>query len=99
MFTFTSGKCYLTQANYTVGGSLTKATKDGETISYDIADGKIEAQLTFVSVDGSAPSVTPAQDCALTAPLTKSEPDAEYPTYTCTITKNMVHSTGATGTV
>lgn len=89
--------CYLTQANYTVGGSLTTATKDGEVISYDISEGKVTASLTFVSVNGTAkPTITSGTaptDWAETSPLTKSEPDADYPTYTCEITKALVHAT------
>lgn len=37
---------YVTQANYSVTCELTKATKDGETVCYDITAGKITAQLT-----------------------------------------------------
>lgn len=87
--------CYLTTANYTIGGSLTTATKDGKVVSYDISDGKVTASLTFVSVDGTAkPTITAGTlptDWTITTPLTLSEPDADYPTYTCEISKCLVH--------
>ena len=94
-FTFTEGTggCYLTQANYTASGSLTKAQKDGETISYDISEGKIEAALTFVSTTGTKPTLTPGSGWTFTQELTKSEPDSDYNSYTCTLTKNLVHHT------
>lgn len=87
--------CYLTQANYTVSGGLTKATKDGETIAYDISDGKIEAALTFVSTSGSAPTLSVGTGWEMTSPLTKSEPDSDYNQYTCTLTKNLTHTSSS----
>lgn len=87
--------CYLTQATYNVSGTLTKATKDGETIAYDISEGKIEATFTFVSTTGSAPTLSKGSDWEYTSPLTRSEADADYTQYTCTLTKNLSHHTGA----
>ena len=46
-FTLSGQGCYLTQASYTASGSLTKATKDGETIAYDISDGQLQASITI----------------------------------------------------
>lgn len=90
--------CYLTTANYTIGGSLTTATKDGKVVSYDISDGKVTASLTFVSIDGTTkPTIsagTLPTDWTISSPLTLSEPDADYPTYTCEISKCLVHHKG-----
>lgn len=92
-FNFSGTGCYLTTANYSINSSLTKATKDGSTIAYDISDGKIEAALTFVSTTGNAPTLSAATGWEITSPLTKSEPDSDYAQYTCTITKNLAHTT------
>lgn len=77
-FTFSGTGVYLTTANYNVSSSLTKATKNGDTIAYDISDGKIEASLTFVSTTGSAPTLSADTGWEITSPLTKSEPDSDY---------------------
>lgn len=94
-FTLRGDGCYLTSANYTISGSLTKATKDGETVAYDIADGKIEAQVEIVQTGTVAPSFASGADFTITSPLTKTEGDAAYPTWTATVTKNLTHHTAA----
>lgn len=94
-FTLSGDGCYLTSANYTISGSLTKATKDGETVAYDIADGKIEAQVEIVQTGAASPSFAAGNDFAITSPLTKTDGDAAYPTWTATVTKNLTHHAGA----
>lgn len=94
-FTLSGVGCYLTSANYTISGSLTKATKDGETVAYDIADGKIEAQVEIVQTGETEPSFAAGADFTITSPLTKTEGDAAYPTWTATVTKNLTHHTAA----
>ena len=94
-FTLSGDGCYLTSANYTISGSITKATKDGETIAYDIADGKIEAQVEIVQTGATEPSFAAGSDFTITSPLTKTEGDAAYPTWTATVTKNLTHHTAA----
>lgn len=94
-FTLSGVGCYLTSANYTISGSLTKATKDGETVAYDIADGKIEAQVEIVQTGATEPSFAAGADFTITSPLTKTDGDAAYPTWTATVTKNLTHHTGA----
>lgn len=94
-FSLSGDGCYLTSANYTISGSLTKATKDGETIAFDIADGKIEAQVEIVQTGTAAPTFAAGTDFTITSPLTKTEGDAAYPTWAATVTRNLVHHTGA----
>ena len=94
-FTLSGNGCYLTSANYTISGSLTKATKDGETIAYDIADGKIEAQVEIVQTGATEPTFDAGTDFTITSPLTKTEGDAAYPTWKATVTKNLTHHTAA----
>lgn len=94
-FSLTGAGCHLTSANYTISGSLTKATKDGETIAYDISDGKIEAQVEIVQTGTAAPTLTPGEGFEVTSPLTKSEGDAAYPTWSATLTKRLTHHSAA----
>ena len=94
-FTLSGDGCYLTSANYTISGSLTKATKDGVTIAYDIADGKIEAQVEIVQTGATEPTFEAGTGFTITSPLTKTEGDAAYPTWTATVTKNLTHHTAA----
>lgn len=88
---------YVTQANYTVECELTKATKDGETVSYDITGGKMTAQLTIQGTGGSGtPNITAPTGWIITSPLSQSNPDSAYETYSITLTKNLVHHTTTT---
>lgn len=97
-FTLTGTGCYLIGASYTASGSLTKATKNGDTIAYDIADGQLVASLTIQQSGSTEPTITEGSDWVITTPLSKSEPDAEYPTWTCTLTKPLKHSTSTSST-
>lgn len=72
-----------------IAGSISEATKDGVTIAHDLTDGRIEVTGTIQVSDASYG--TPALSCAsgwtITAPLTQTNPDSDYPTYTFTIVK------------
>lgn len=94
-FSLTGDGCYLTSANYAISGSLTKATKDGEIVAFDIIDGKVEAVVEIVQTGAGAPTFAPGTDFVITSPLTKTEADSAYPTWTATVTKNLVHHTAA----
>lgn len=92
-FTLTGDGCYLQQANYTAGGTISRATKNGETISYDVVDGKLEVQLTIQQTGSTKPTVTAGTDWTITAPLNCSSPDADYPSWSCTLSRYLVHDT------
>lgn len=94
-FTLTGQGCYLTQANYTASGDLTKATKDGTTISFDIANGQLVANITIQQTGSNDPSVTAGSGWVITSPLTKTSADASLPTWTCTISKYLTHDSQA----
>lgn len=94
-FTYSGDGCYLTNANYTVGGDLTTATKDGEIVSFDIANGRIEANVTFVQTGSTPVTASAGTGFYETSPLTKNDPDAAYPTWTATYTKYLVHDSSA----
>lgn len=46
-FTISGDGNYLQSANYTAGGELSTATKDGNIVAYDVTDGKLEVQITI----------------------------------------------------
>ena len=85
--------CHLISASYTIECTLTKATKDGDILTFDVTDGKITANLTIQAVGSTAPTVTEGINWQITSPLTQSNPDSDYPTYTCALTKNLAHAT------
>lgn len=94
-FTLGGTGCYLTQANYTASGDLTKATKDGTTISFDIANGQLVADITIQQTGNTVPTVTAGSGWVITAPLTQTNADASLPTWTCTVSKYLTHDSQA----
>lgn len=90
-FTLGGTGCYLQQANYNAGGTISRATKNGETVAYDVVDGKLEVQLTIQQTGDTKPTVTPGTDWTITAPLNCSNPDADYPSWTCTLSRYLEH--------
>jgi hypothetical protein len=94
-FTLGGTGCYLQQANYTAGGTISRATKDGETVSFDVVDGKLEVQITIQQTGATAPSLTAGTNWTITAPLTCSNPDADYPSWTATLSRYLEHDAPA----
>lgn len=92
-FTLSGSGCYLQQANYTAGGTISRATKNGDTIAFDVVDGQLQVNITILQTGNTQPSVTPGTDWTITAPMTCSNPDADYPTWTCTLSRYLVHDT------
>lgn len=94
-FTLGGTGCYLTQANYTASGDLTKATKDGTTVSFDISNGQLVANITIQQTDSTSPTVTEGSGWEITSPLSKTSADASLPTWTCTLTKYLTHDSNS----
>lgn len=95
-FTLAGTGCYLQSANYTASVAITKATKEGECLAHDVSEGKIEAQITVNQTGTTAPTVTAGSGWTVTAPLACTNPDADYPSWTCTLTCYLEKDTPAT---
>ena len=78
--------CYLQAATYNGTCTLGKPTKNGDAIAAAVTDGRITAALTIIQTGSTIPSITAGNDWNVTAPLTCTNPDAEYPTWTTTLT-------------
>ncbi len=92
-FTLAGSGCYLIDANYTASGTLTKATKDGETVAFDISEGQLTATLTIQQTGTTVPTITEGSGWYITSPLSKNDADASLPTWSVTLTKNLTHDT------
>lgn len=92
--------CYLTAANYTIGGDLTKATKDGVVKAFDIANGQVTMEITIQQTGSTKPSLTTAglldsSNWTVTGPLTCVNADSQLPTWNATISRVLTHHTGS----
>ena len=94
-FELTGDGCHLTGANYTLSANLAKATKEGVCLAFDVTNGRIEAKVTVKQCGTAAPTLTPGDGWKITAPLTESNPDSDYPTFTATLVKYLAKSDAA----
>ena len=79
--------CHLNAANYVASATITKATKDGDCVASDVIEGKIVVSITIVQTGSAEPTLTAGTGFDVTSPLSCSNPDADYPTWTATLTK------------
>ena len=86
-FTLSGSGCHLTTANYAASVTLSRGTVNGGTVSHDVVSGRIVANLTITQTGDTEPTVTPGTGWIVTAPLTKTKGDAQYPSWTCALTK------------
>lgn len=86
-FTVAGTGCHLTTANYVASVQLSRGTVNGATVSHDVQGGRIVATVTITQTGDTAPTLTAGSGWEITAPLTKSKPDAQYPSWTATLTK------------
>ena len=88
-FTVSGKGAHLTQSTLNVTGTVSTATKDGEVIAHDITDVRLEVSGTIQVSDSTyaAPTVVLSADWVLTAPLSETNPDGDFPTYSFTATK------------
>lgn len=80
---------FLTDAKYDIQANIGKATVNGEPIASDVTEGAIVANVTFTQTLSVEPQVSAdlSADWQITSPLACTNPDANYPTWTCTLTK------------
>lgn len=86
-FSLSGTGCHLTGATYTISGTINVVTKDAVPIAFDIVEGKIEVAVTVKQCGSDAPTLTAGTDFEVTSPLASTNPDADYATYTATLTK------------
>ena len=88
-FTLTGTGCYLNSCSYTLAADITKATVDGVCVAHDVSNGRIEVTATIVQSGSTAPTVTAGSGWTITSPLTNTNPDEDYPTWTLTLAKTL----------
>lgn len=95
-FTVSGTGAHLTNSSIEFTAQLSTAEKDGEVIAYDIVDGRITISGTIQVSDASygAPTVE-ASGYDFTSPLTESNPDSNFPTYTFTAVKSLAAESAA----
>ena len=86
-FTLSGTGCHVTSANYTASCENGKATVEGEVVAHGVYGAKIECQIEVVQTGTTAPTLSAGSGWKITSPLAETNPDAEYPTFSATLTK------------
>lgn len=88
-FTISGTGAHLTQCTYSAQCEVSTAEKDGTILAHDIVGGTVTVTGTIQVSDSSypVPTVTPSSGWTITAPVTETNPDSNFPTYTFTVTK------------
>lgn len=92
-FTVGGTGCHLQSANYTGSVTITKATKEGDCLAHDVSEGKIEAQISINQTGSTEPTLTAGTGWTVTAPLACDNPDADYPSWSATLTYYLAKDT------
>lgn len=94
-FTLSGTGAHLTQCTFQAQGQINVATKDGEVINFDFTGANITVTGTVQVSDSGygEPTISPATGYKLTSPLSCTNPDADFPSYTFTLTKNLAADT------
>ncbi len=86
-FEFSGVGCHLQQANYTASASVGKGTKDGDCLAHDVIEGKIECSVEFNQTGAAAPVLTPGEGWIISSPLTLTNSDASFGSWSATLVK------------
>lgn len=94
-FTLTGNGAHITSSNLSVGGTISTATKDGDVIAHDLTDSRMTVTATIQVSDSTypVPTVAPTSGWVVTSPLTETNPDADFPSYSVTLQKILTADT------
>lgn len=84
-FTLSGDGCELTQCNAEISCTVGLTTVNGDPVASDPHTGHIQMSISVIQTGTAAPTVTPAKGWDLSAPLSCDDPDADLPTWTCSV--------------
>ena len=88
-FTLTGAGCHLQSANYTASAALVQAEKDGVPLAFDVAEGKIEAEVEILQVGETEPILEAGEGWYITDPLSCANADSNNPTWKAKLVKHL----------
>lgn len=88
-FTLTGTGCHLQSANYTASATLVPSEKDGSVLAFDVAEGKIEAEVEILQVGETEPTLTAGAGWTITDPLSCANADSANPTWKAKLVKHL----------
>lgn len=84
--------CELTKCTADFSANVKPHTVNGNPVASDVTMGHAVVALEILQTSTTIPTVTPGSGWDLSAPLTCTDPDADYPTWTCTLSKPLAYT-------
>lgn len=85
----TGSGCEINECTIDATCNFSPATVAGVIISHDVSGGKVVCKYKITQSTATPPTVSAGAGFAITAPLTCSNPDEDYPTWTVEVTDDL----------
>ena len=92
-FTLTGTSCELTKCVLDISCVVNPHTVNGGIVASDVHSGHVQVQATIGQYGTTAPTVTAASGWDISSPLTCTDPDADLPEWTVTLSKPLAKAT------
>lgn len=87
--------CELTRCTMEASANVKPHTVNGVIVSSDVTAGHVVVSLEILQSGDTEPTVTAGSGWDISSPLTNTDPDAEFPTWSCELTKPLSYTTGS----
>lgn len=88
--------CELTKVTLDASANVNNHTKNGTPVASDVTNGKVTVQVEILQTSTTTPTFTPGSGWELSSPLSSTDPDADFPTWTATVSKPLAYTVAGT---
>ena len=85
--------CELTRCTMEASAYIKLHTVNGVIVSSDVTAGHVVVSLEILQSGDTEPTVTAGSGWDISSPLTCTDPDADFPTWSCELTKPLAYTT------
>ncbi len=97
-FTLSGTGCELVKCSADISCSVKVHTVAGDAVASDVTMGHIQVQATIGQYGTDAPSITPGTGWDVSSPLSCTDPDADMPSWTVTLSKPLEKTVASSAT-
>lgn len=92
-FTLAGTGCELTKCTLDASANVKPHTINGNPVASDVTMGHVTVQIEVLQHGETAPTLTPASGWDVSSPLTSTDPDSDFPTWTATLSNPLAYTT------
>lgn len=86
-FTFSGADCELVKCSLDASCNVKPHTVNGDPVASDVTMGHVQIQIEIAQYGTADPTLTAASGWDVSSPLTCTDPDADFPSWTATLSK------------